>query len=48
MQLLSRFFPIFNEKNGNMMSKLAKEADTGKAFDLWTYISPNTLDTICR
>ncbi|XKL64203.1 hypothetical protein PGB90_004289 [Kerria lacca] len=47
-RLLEGFFPIFNNKNANLLLKLEKVADNGEYFDLWQYIESNALDIICQ
>ncbi|KAK7604566.1 hypothetical protein V9T40_005752 [Parthenolecanium corni] len=47
-RLMETFFPIFNAKNERLVQRMKKEADTGKYFDLWPYISSNSLDIICQ
>lgn len=46
--LLSQFFPVFNEKNKILIKNLEKELGKTQPFDLWDYIAPTTLNLICR
>jgi cytochrome P450 family 4 len=46
--LMKQFFPIFHEKNENLMKKLSIEVGKTQPFDLWDYIAPINLETICR
>jgi len=47
-KLLEQFFPVFNEKNKILIKNVTKELNKTQAFDLWQYIAPTALDTICR
>ena len=47
-KLLEQFFPVFNEKNKILIKNITKELNETQAFDLWDYIAPLALDTICR
>ncbi|XP_050423133.1 cytochrome P450 4C1-like [Adelges cooleyi] len=46
--LLSQFFPVFNEKNTIFVRNLKKELGKNEPFDLWDYIAPTALDIICQ
>ncbi|XP_025415552.1 cytochrome P450 4C1-like isoform X2 [Sipha flava] len=46
--LMKQFFPIFHEKNENLMKKLSIEVGKTQPFDLWDYIAPINLETICQ
>uniref|UniRef100_A0A2S2Q055 Cytochrome p450 n=1 Tax=Sipha flava TaxID=143950 RepID=A0A2S2Q055_9HEMI len=46
--LLNQFLPVFHQKNKVLIEKLSKEIDKTQPFDLWEYIGPTTLDTICQ
>ncbi|XP_029344467.1 cytochrome P450 4C1 isoform X2 [Acyrthosiphon pisum] len=46
--LLSQFFPVFNEKNKILIRNLKKELGKTQPFDLWDYIAPTTLNLICQ
>jgi len=48
VKLLEQFFPVFNEKNKILIRNVSKELNKTQAFDLWDYIAPAALDTICR
>jgi len=47
-KLLENFFPVFNEKNKILIMNVTKELNKTETFDLWDYIAPAALDTICR
>ena len=47
-KLLEQFFPVFNEKNKILIKNVTKELNKTQMFDLWHYIAPAALDTICR
>ncbi|XP_060860451.1 cytochrome P450 4g15-like isoform X2 [Metopolophium dirhodum] len=47
-KLLEQFFPVFNEKNQILIKNVMKESNKTQAFDLWQYIAPTALDTICQ
>jgi len=47
-KLLEQFFPVFIEKNEILVRNVSKQLNDTQAFDLWDYISPAALDTICR
>jgi len=47
-KLLEQFFPVFNEKNKILIRNVTKELNKTQKFDLWHYIAPAALDTICR
>jgi len=46
--LLKQFFPVFDEKNKILIKNVTKELNKTQKFDLWHYIAPAALDTICR
>jgi len=46
--ILEQFFPVFNDKNKILIRNVMKELNGTQAFDLWGYIAPFSLDTICR
>uniref|UniRef100_A0A8D8V6D0 Cytochrome P450 4C1 n=1 Tax=Cacopsylla melanoneura TaxID=428564 RepID=A0A8D8V6D0_9HEMI len=48
MNLMSHFVPVFREKNAILMQRLKKHENTGKAVDVWEYISGAALDIICQ
>ncbi|CAI6360436.1 unnamed protein product [Macrosiphum euphorbiae] len=47
-KLLEQFFPVFNEKNKILIKNVTKELNKTQMFDLWHYIAPAALDTICQ
>jgi len=47
-KLLERFFPVFIEKNEILVRSVMKQWNETQAFDLWDYIAPAAIDTICR
>jgi len=47
-KLLEQFFPVFNEKNKILIRNVTKELNKTQAFDLWDYIEPFALESICR
>ncbi|XP_022176867.1 cytochrome P450 4C1-like [Myzus persicae] len=47
-KLLKQFFPVFNEKTEILIRNVKKELNETRAFDLWDYIAPASLDTICH
>jgi cytochrome P450 family 4 len=47
-KLLEQFFPVFNEKNKILIRNVTKELNKTQTFDLWDYIAPAALDTICQ
>ncbi|XP_060860449.1 cytochrome P450 4C1-like [Metopolophium dirhodum] len=47
-KLLEQFFPVFIEKNQILIRNVAKQLNETQAFDLWDYIAPFALDTICQ
>ncbi|CAI6359143.1 unnamed protein product [Macrosiphum euphorbiae] len=47
-KLLEQFFPVFNEKNKILIRNVTKELNKTQKFDLWHYIAPAALDTICQ
>jgi len=47
-KLLEQFFPVFNEKNQILIKIITRELNKTQTFDLWDYIAPAALDTICR
>lgn len=47
-KLLEQFFPMFNEKNDILIRNVMKEINKTQVFDLWDYIAPFSLDSICR
>ncbi|XP_022175937.1 cytochrome P450 4C1-like [Myzus persicae] len=47
-KLLEQFFPVFNEKNKILIRNVTKELNKTQTFDLWNYIAPAALDTICE
>ncbi|XP_065207591.1 cytochrome P450 4C1-like isoform X4 [Planococcus citri] len=46
--LYHNFLQIFNEKCVTLINQLKKEVGTKKQFDLWPYISENSIMTICE
>nr|UMO80440.1 cytochrome P450 CYP380C40 [Myzus persicae] len=47
-KLMEQFFPVFNEKNKILIRNVTKELNKTQTFDLWEYIAPAALDTICQ
>lgn len=47
MRLLEQFIPVFNDQNRVLVEKMSKMVDQGM-FDVWDFVSPATLDIICR
>ncbi|XP_029344292.1 cytochrome P450 4C1-like isoform X2 [Acyrthosiphon pisum] len=47
-KLLAQFFPAFIEKNQILIRNVAKQLNETQVFDLWDYIAPFALDTICQ
>ncbi|XP_060876038.1 cytochrome P450 4C1-like isoform X2 [Metopolophium dirhodum] len=47
-KLFEQFFPVFNEKNKILIKNVTKELNKTQMFDLWHYIAPAALDTICQ
>ncbi|KAL4123116.1 hypothetical protein QTP88_015346 [Uroleucon formosanum] len=47
-KLLEQFFPVFNEKIKILIRIVSKELNKTQTFNLWDYIAPAALDTICQ
>eukprot|EP00102_Acyrthosiphon_pisum_P012638 XP_008181891.1 PREDICTED: cytochrome P450 4V2-like [Acyrthosiphon pisum] len=47
-KLFEQFFPVFNEKNKILIKNVTKELNKTQMFDLWHYVAPAALDTICQ
>lgn len=47
-KLSEQFFPVFSDKNKILIKNITKELNKTQAFDLWHYIAPTILDTVCR
>jgi len=48
VKVLEHFFPVVNEKNKILIKSVMKEINKTQTFDLWDYIAPFALDSICR